>query len=521
VGTGGFASVGSGGSSTAPQTCEEARRQRSYIGCEYWPTVTLNARLYSGFSFAVAIANPTAGPAQVSIERAGASIEQLSVPSGELATVTLPWVVELKQQETSGNGTELTSAVVRGGGYRLASSVPVVVYQFHPLEFELDPEPMSCPNTELVGGCFSFSNDASLLLPSAALRGEHYVLSYPTHHVGYENLVFMTTAWTSRPGFVAVTAIEDATGVTVTTPAEVRAGPEVTALAPGEQGSYQLNAGDVLMLASGVMPQEPSPKPDRPCVVETNGNYDVHKCPSPATFDLTGLHVMADRPVSVIGGHDCTFVPYDVFACDHLEESSFPLEALGRELVVSAPAAPSGGAPASTLLRVLSAADGNVVSFDPPLIAPVALDAGEWVDVGPTAEDLHIAAVEKIAVGQYLLGENFADAGGGDPSLSVAIPLEQYRSGYTFLAPESYAQSFVNVVAAAGVAVRLDGRALEAGEFSPVGQSGLSAARIPLTGGVHRMDGDAKFGIVVYGYGSYTSYMVPGGLDLQTVVVPR
>jgi hypothetical protein len=103
----------------------------------------------------------------------------------------------------------------------------------------------------------------------------------------------------------------------------------------------------------------------------------------------------------------------------------------------------------------------------------------------------------------------------------VAIPLEQYRSGYTFLAPESYAQSFVNVVAAAGVAVRLDGRALEAGEFSPVGQSGLSAARIPLTGGVHRMDADAKFGIVVYGYGSYTSYMVPGGLDLQTVVVPR
>ena len=30
---------------------------------------------------------------------------------------------------------------------------------------------------------------------------------------------------------------------------------------------------------------------------------------------------------------------------------------------------------------------------------------------------------------------------------------------------------------------------------------------------------DKNFGIVVYGYGSYTSYMYPGGLNLETVVI--
>ena len=29
--------------------------------------------------------------------------------------------------------------------------------------------------------------------------------------------------------------------------------------------------------------------------------------------------------------------------------------------------------------------------------------------------------------------------------------------------------------------------------------------------------GDNAFGIVVYGFGSYTSYMYPGGLDLEAI----
>ena len=55
-----------------------------------------------------------------------------------------------------------------------------------------------------------------------------------------------------------------------------------------------------------------------------------------------------------------------------------------------------------------------------------------------------------------------------------------------------------------------------------MGSSGLGVVRHALPkGAVHTMSSDVPFGIVVYGYGMYTSYMYPGGLDLKTIDVPR
>ena len=80
----------------------------------------------------------------------------------------------------------------------------------------------------------------------------------------------------------------------------------------------------------------------------------------------------------------------------------------------------------------------------------------------------------------------------------------------------------MNVVAKSGSAVVLDGETLDAAAFEPVGESGLGVSRQHLgKGEVHTMSSSAAFGIVVYGYGMYTSYMYPGGLDLKPIQVPR
>src|SRR5262245_19389775 len=50
----GFGGEGFGGGMTTnsvPQTCAEALQQQSYIGCEYWPTISSNSGLYEGFEF--------------------------------------------------------------------------------------------------------------------------------------------------------------------------------------------------------------------------------------------------------------------------------------------------------------------------------------------------------------------------------------------------------------------------------------------------------------------------------------
>ena len=508
------AGTGGGGMIGVPETCEQAIAQQSYIGCEYWPTVTINSSLYEGFEFAIAASNPTKVSATITVERDGAVVTEVAIEPGQLQTIKLPWVAELKQTDPLGNGINLKSAIVKGGAYKVTSTVPITLYQFNPLEFQLDPPPADCPNVDPTG-CFSFTNDASLVLPKTALRGEYYAMSYPTLHTRYGMI-----NWVDLPGFVTVTATEDGTVVDVRSSAHVRSGTGVDALAPGGQASYQLDAGDVLMLLTAPAPPMETPVGDKECELDVSG---VLVCPSSPEYDLTGTHIQASKPVAVIGGHDCTFIPYNRFACDHIEEALFPVEALGQDLIVTAPQAAGFmvETPDNMYVRVLSAADENTVTFDPPVSEPVMLNAGEWVEIGPIKKDFRVHSKDRIMVGQYMVGEKFsgASSGEGDPSLSIAIPTEQYRVSYSFLAPESYTHNFVNVVVPAGGSILIDGVAIDPAEFVEIGETGMLVARHPIEGGAHFIEGDRNFGIVTYGYGSYTSYMYPGGLNLETVII--
>jgi hypothetical protein len=517
---------GFGGSTSSsggvPQTCADALASQSYIGCEYWPTVTSNSGLFEQFQYAIAAANPTASDATVTVERGGQKIKEVTIAPGQLQTMQLAWVADLKGSDSVGDGSGLGSVISKQGAYKVTSTVPITLYQFNPLEFELTPAPAGCPQADTQGGCFSFTNDASLVLPTTALRGEYYVMGYPTMHLGLDD--FFGTTWFNLPGFVAITATQDNTTVNVESAANVRAGPGVNAINAGNTGKYTLNAGDVLQLLSGIGPNGQTPQTGKPCI--SDPVQGVTYCPSPQSLDLTGSHIVADKPISVIAGHDCTFVPYDSFACDHMEESLFPVETLGKDLIVTAPVAVDAigtvpGPADNMFVRVLSAADNNEITFDPPVHAKVTLDAGKWIEIGPIKQDFRVSAKDRVLVGQYMVGENYGGgmASAGDPALSIAIPTEQYRVQYSFLAPATYTYNIVNVVTKTGASISIDGAKIPAEEFVPIGGSGMSVARHVISGGTHTMAGDANFGITVYGYGSYTSYMYPGGLNLETIII--
>ena len=115
------------------------------------------------------------------------------------------------------------------------------------------------------------------------------------------------------------------------------------------------------------------------------------------------------------------------------------------------------------------------------------------------------------------------DAGGstGDPAMALAVPVEQFRQDYLFHAPTNYESNYVDVTAPMGATVTLDGAPVA---FTAIGTTGYGIARIfPLTAGPgmdgnHSITGDMPFGITVYGYGQYTSYWYPGGLDLKQII---
>jgi len=125
----------------------------SYIGCDYFPTVTGNTT-GTQFDFAVAIANTTTSQASVTIDGGALGAPQVvTVPPSSVVVKTLPWQIALKLcnqpfTDGCGPGTVQTAALAQKGAYHLRSTVPVTVYQFNPLEYGN-------------GSDFSYSNDAS------------------------------------------------------------------------------------------------------------------------------------------------------------------------------------------------------------------------------------------------------------------------------------------------------------------------------------------------------------------------
>jgi hypothetical protein len=160
--------------------CKQAADNRSYIGCEYWPVTTANGSLDPGFEPAIVVANPQLIGVKVTLALGGKKIQEVSIPAGGIETLAMPFVDLLRSpflEERAEDGSRvIRSTLVRGGGYRLTSTAPVTAHQYNPLEFALDP----CKKADS-RDCFSFTNDASLLLPTTALTGNYVVITQPTN----------------------------------------------------------------------------------------------------------------------------------------------------------------------------------------------------------------------------------------------------------------------------------------------------------------------------------------------------
>jgi hypothetical protein len=86
--------------------------------------------------------------------------------------------------------------------------------------------------------------------------------------------------------------------------------------------------------------------------------------------------------VAVFSGHNCVFVPFSSWACDHLEEMVFPLETWGKHFFVAMTHPVQDGTDETNMVRILSGEDAVTVTFTPSSVsAPVTLDKGGFVEL--------------------------------------------------------------------------------------------------------------------------------------------
>ena len=144
-------------------------------------------------------------------------------------------------------------------------------------------------------------------------------------------------------------------------------------------------------------------------------------------------------------------------------------------------------------------------------------------------QDFEIKGDHAFAVGTFTLGASIVDPGAmapnqkGDPDQSQAIAVEQYRNTYVFLAPNDYDVNYVDVVAPTTAQATVDTVPVPPTLFTPIGTSGYGVAHLNLVagnGGAHVLESNVPVGIQVVGYGAYTSYMYPGGLNLGLIAPP-
>ncbi len=445
----------------------------SSVGCEYYAVTMTNDQLpQTTFGFYVVAINESASSATLTITGGAlASTDTVVVAAGDMKEILLPWVSALSMSQAT--------TISTGGAYHIKSTEPITAYQFNGLEAE-------------IGGTESATNDGSLLLPVATLTGNYYVAAWPSWSDG-----------TNFAGTIAIVGTAASTTVTITPPsAAFQAGAGLTS----SGGTVTLNAGDVLQIGTVLNAK--------------SSKYGT---------DPSGTVVTATSPVEVFGGSDCTNIPANVGYCDHLEEVQFPVETLGTDYLVTLPDNTNGKPPTpAQFVKIVGTVDGTTLTYDPPtgyVTAPATtLDAGE-VTFFQTMQNFHVTATSPIVVAQFMeSGTNFGTTDtSGDPSMSMAVPTSQFQESYGFIAPATWVQDWVNVIAPTGASVTVTDYPTDqtVSSGTAIGASGYYLAYVQVCDnslkgctGYHTASSSSPFGIQIYTYASSTSLMYPGSLNL-------
>jgi hypothetical protein len=484
--------------------CQIAEGQPSNVGCEFW-AVDLDQQ--DGFNdpasapWGVALSNAGQTTANYTIELNDAkpgeplklmAVKKDSVAPGSLVALVLP-TRELdcgvKPNDYASPGTCLSSRA-----YRITSSAPIVVYQFNVF-------------------ANSYSNDASLLLPTNALGTYYRVLGWQAGHpVKVPGFNILDRA------YVTIVGTKPGTQVKVKPSWRIKGNPPIAATMPGGEIDVTLGPFDVLNLETD------------------DGTFqDDNK----TMADLSGTLVTASAPVAVFSGVESAGAPaegltiptppgwtdMDTCCLDHLEDELFPVESVGTSYVIPrSPIRSTGSFHEADILRFVGAAEpANVKTSLPPPFAEFTIQPGE-VKTTWTQDDVVVEADKPVMVGQILVSNQYCDGANiGDPSLTVYSPVDQYRSDYIILTPGSWDQSWLVVEAEQGADVAIDGatpgNCVVTASGSLKGKS-YESRRCPVKEGVHTLHGAKPFGLVAYGYGAAGSYALVGGADVKKIYDP-
>ncbi len=508
-----------------PRDCADSAFQESYVGCDYMavalpnlafgptgtpdaPIAVVLANAQADRAVGVTVTNPNGDPTVLAGEvRVALPIGAIGETAATVYSETRDAAGNVVSSGFTDSAVEIppsgmavllfqvpaspTQTVVQADAWRVRTEAPVVAYQFSPY----------CCN-------YSFTNDASLLLPISALGTDYVYLGAPT---------VADPGGASLAAVMSLVGTVDGTAVSIDLPPgqDVELGTSGRVQRVDDRLYVSLDAQESLHLRAGA----------------AFGSYGP---------DLTGAVIHANNPIAVFSGHECTFIPQGMDACDHLEEQLFPVDAWGDAYVL-APAVLRNPASSSetTYWKVVAADQAADIHMSSgfstlDLLGPAFPGETDCRELRTDDQTFRLARGQSCAFGSRtpvrLSGEvPFAVMGAisgsvstglllgadaGDPSMFLVAPERQFRTYYPMIVPTTYAADWVTVVTQSGNPITVDGVPVDATGAIEVPGTAWVVLHIPMEDGSHKIRGGGPFGLLSYAYDDYVSYAYTGGLDL-------
>ncbi len=317
----------------------------------------------------------------------------------------------------------------------------------------------------------SASTDAFLALPINALGSKYRILTYRNASTDASNSVEF-----------GIVGVANGTIVSIT--------PSVTTLThiKGVPYNIELNEGET---------------------------YELQNSTSNSA-DFTGTLITSTQPVGVFGAHSCATIPTTCLYCDYICEMLPPINTWGKKFGIVPLSLRTNG----DQWRFLASEDNTSITINGVVLGPI-LDAGEFIELNLDSTGI-VESTKPILVAQYARG-SACSTNPGDPDMMLMPPLEQFLTDYTFTSFENFSDHFVNIIAPNSIvgSITLNGSAIPASSYIPLGTSGFSAAQISILLGTYHLSGSQPFAALTYGFGSDESYGYLTGQSYSPIALAK
>ena len=255
----------------------------------------------------------------------------------------------------------------------------------------------------------------------------------------------------------------------------------------------------------------------------TSFNVTIHRMQTfffGTYMDISGTSIVSDKPLTVISGHECGFVPDNLFPCQHLTEQIPPTVTWGKQFLLTPYAGRS-----RQYYKIIAAESDTTMNYtcsDVDTSTISLSNAGDF-SFQMSNNGVYCSLVSNKPVLVVQLGPSGGLSPGGDPVISMIPPIDQYSESVTFISPDisDFTSHHVNIASVTIDTILMDGQPLSL-TWNNISDSdnniigyGTQVLITDLTSHTITSMSNTKFSTLVYGFGNSEGYSYSAGVNFS------